>query len=285
MDTLSFSFLADADDSLETAQTQFARREFAQALDTIMRMPPLLSRRGDVLELKARTLQSMDKHLDAVAAWEDLLRVDPENKLARVQLSLSYAKLGVEEVFKEVLAKFRTRKFADALALLDEGPAQWRNLAEFHRLKATMHERLGQFELGLASWRKLDEISPGHPEACQQIPVCQTALGQLDDAWQGFRRAVEMHPASLVAQFNLVFFEVKQKGTPYLPLALLEVERIRASTSNFSDFKRQLDLFRERLLSLHDPEVLRQADRQDVLKLAAKVAAAGTGETMRSIYE
>jgi tetratricopeptide (TPR) repeat protein len=283
MDTLSFSFLTDADDSLDIAQSQFLRREYGLALDTIARMPELLSRRADVLELKAKACQGAARHLEAVAAWEELLRVAPENKAARTQLSLCYAKVGVEEVFKDVLAKFRARKYADAMALLDAGAAHWENLAEFHRLRATMHERLGQYDRALASWNRLAELAPEHIEACNQIPVCHAVLGHTDEAWQGFRRAAEKHPANVLAQFNLLFFELKQKGASFIPIALLEVERIRAVAANSPDFKTQMDMFRERVLSLHDPEVLRELDHEGVLQLSA--AAADAGESMRSIYE
>jgi tetratricopeptide (TPR) repeat protein len=284
MENLSFDFLEVADESLEIARRHFDRREYEAALAAITAMPSLLRARSDVLELEARTHQSLLHYEAAIEAWERLLAADPDNTVASRNLPPCYERLGIALVFVDVLPKFKAAKFRETLEALDQGPPEWRHHAEFYRLKASSHERLGQHDEAVDAWQNLLALSPGHIEAAVRIPVCLAYSGRREEAAEGMRDIAERYPDHMRAQFNWISFELDRRGMSRgLPIALAEIDQLRARAGASKDFGAQLEVFRTKLLGLVQVDDLLAKDVNDVLQLRSRPAVVGDGLT--AIYE
>jgi tetratricopeptide (TPR) repeat protein len=284
MDTFRLDFLSGLDDAVATAQAEFARREFAQALSTLAGLPQYFDARPDVIELKAKSCEELSRFAEAAAAWDQLLQVDPGNVAAQRRLAECNSKIGAGELLKEPKAFFDRWKFVEALASLEAGPAEWRDHPEFHRIAAISHERLGNFAAALASWRSLLAIMPSDQDAQVRVPMCQAMVGDMEDAAAGFEAAADRFPDNMTAQFNWLSHRIRIVPTGKgIPLALDEIRRLWTRSCNSQAFKSQLDPFKTRLLALFDPAELAAHDTDGLLQLAA--ISKGAGESLRSIYE
>jgi Flp pilus assembly protein TadD len=64
---------------------------------------------------------------------------------------------------------------------------------EKHALEA---QRAGQYELAISLWREIIEMAPNweHGYAHYYLADCYTCTGQLDEAEQAYRKAIELEP-------------------------------------------------------------------------------------------
>ncbi len=275
--------MTNLEDVVAKADSQFKRREFGRALETIAEVPELLQARADLLEIKARSYQALGRPLDAIAAWEQILRIEPANKTAQSQIPACYATLGREEVFKDVHAQLRQNKFRDALTALEAGPPEWQRHPEYHRLQARCLERVNDYGSALAAWQQRARAQSADAEALVHIGICHAAVGDMEQAERAFKTAVDRFPRNMFAQFEWLFFRLKQQGALRETSALIaELQRLEALSDTPASFNVQLDVLRTRLLSLDDVGELLALEIEKGIRSSA---ASGKGESLRSIYE
>jgi tetratricopeptide (TPR) repeat protein len=164
----------------------------------------------------------------AIAAYENLLRLDPSDADIMQRLGVALSQVGrheegafllagsleVEPDRASVLLNFARALHAlgreqDALGSCDRALSLDANLAAGHRLRSTVLSALGRREEALASSAQAVRLAPRDAAAHVELGIGLAGAGRMQDALRCFGRAVELDPNLIAAHLNLATLAAK----------------------------------------------------------------------------
>jgi Flp pilus assembly protein TadD len=152
------------------------------------------NRARDLLE-KGKELYRNDQDEEAVAAFIEALRLDPDLPEARFRLALGYESLGKRE---EAEAEYK--KTVEAYKKYFE---QNRDDGEAHYALGQTYANLGQFSDAIREYREATKLKENDPDIYYDLGVAYTKLAQYDAAAAAFSKALEIDPDYYRAQDGL----------------------------------------------------------------------------------
>ncbi|RKN04884.1 tetratricopeptide repeat protein [Streptomyces radicis] len=138
------------------------------------------------LTLRARILFILERHEEAIAAWDRVTEVDPDDAEAPLWRALSLWHLG---------------RYEEALTGFDRALALAPDNARALSLRAYVHEKLGRLDKAHADHDRAAELDPSDAEVLGTRASFLWRIDDLDGALAVYDRAVEADPdeASLLA--------------------------------------------------------------------------------------
>jgi tetratricopeptide (TPR) repeat protein len=133
-------------------------------------------------------LAKLGRHEDAVARFEDALRLEPDSASAHSNLGVVY---GMFDQPQKAIAAYER-----ALELGSQKPAPYYNLG-------SLLVRLGEFERGARHLEQALALDPYHAGAANNLGVAYTELGQFDAAVEVHLRVLELDPEHAGTHCNL----------------------------------------------------------------------------------
>jgi tetratricopeptide (TPR) repeat protein len=160
---------------------------------------------ADKAFLKGNKLLAEQKYVEAAAAYNDAIGLDPANWGYHLNLGLALKKAGRAD---EALAAFR--KAAEL------NPASYSANKETGEALA----RAGQHAEAKTFYEKAVGLSPDDPDAQYNLGVCQVNLGESEAALPHFERAVELKPDFADAYYQMATILISQNKVPEAKAAL-----------------------------------------------------------------
>jgi Flp pilus assembly protein TadD len=153
--------------------------------------------RGRARELleKGKELYRNDQDQEAVASFEEALKLDPELAEAHFRLGLGYEALGTRE---EAEAEYKKAVEAYKKYLADND-----NDPEAHYDLGQTDAGLGQYSEAIREYRLATKLKEDDPDIFYDLGVAYTKLAQYDAAASAFSKSLEIDPEYYRAQDGL----------------------------------------------------------------------------------
>jgi len=172
---------------------------------------------------KGKELYRNDQDDEAVNAFQEALKLDPNLAEAHFRLGLGYESLG-----KRDEAEAEYKKAVEAYKKYFEGN-QNENDAEAHYALGQTYANLGQFSEAIRHYKEATKLKEDDPDMFYDLGVAYTKLAQYDAAAAAFSKSLEIDPDYYRAQDGL---DEAKEG----------VKRIRAGRKHQEDLlKKQKD--------------------------------------------
>ena len=153
------------------------------------------TRARELLE-KGKELYRNDADAEAVLAFQEAIRLDPDLAEAHFRLGLGYESLGkreeAEAQYKKAVVAFR--KYLEANS---EDP-------EAHYDLGQTYAGLGQYSDAIREYREATKLKEDDPDIFYDLGVAYTKLAQYDAAAVAFSKSLEIDPEYYRAQDGLV---------------------------------------------------------------------------------
>jgi Flp pilus assembly protein TadD len=144
---------------------------------------------------KGKELYRNDQDAEAVLAFQEAVRLDPELPEAHFRLALGYESLGKREE-----AEGEHKKAIEAYKkYLEEN----RDDAEAHYALGQTYANLGQFSDAIREYREAAKLKDNDPDIYYDLGVAHTKLAQYDAAAAAFSKSLEIDPDYYRAQDGL----------------------------------------------------------------------------------
>jgi Flp pilus assembly protein TadD len=152
------------------------------------------ARARELLE-KGKELYRNDQDQEAVASFEEALKLDPELAEAHFRLGLGYEALGKRE---EAEAEYKKAVEAYKKYLADN-----ENDPEAHYDLGQTYAGLGQYSEAIREYRLATKLKEDDPDIFYDLGVAYTKLAQYDAAASAFSKSLEIDPEYYRAQDGL----------------------------------------------------------------------------------
>jgi tetratricopeptide (TPR) repeat protein len=160
-----------------------------------------------------------DKDDEAVAAFQEAIKLDPELAEARFRLGLGYTALGKHE---EAEAEYKK-----AVEVFKKYLSEHDDDSEAHYDLGQTYAGLGQYSDAIREYREATKLKDNDADIYYDLGVAHTKLAQYDAAATAFSKSLEIDPDNYRAQDGL---DEAKEG----------IERIRAGRKHQEDlFKKQ----------------------------------------------
>ncbi len=141
---------------------------------------------------KGKQLFRDDQDTEAVAAFEQALKLDPDLAEAHFRLALGY-----ETLDKREEAEAQYKKAVEAYKKhLDASPDD----AEAHYILGQTYANLGQYSEAIREYRQATRLKTDDPDIYYDLGVAHTKLAQYDAAATAFSKSLEIDPDYYRAQ-------------------------------------------------------------------------------------
>ena len=175
--------------------------------------------RARALLEQGKVLYRDDNDEQAVAAFQEAIKLDPELAEARFRLGLGYAALGKHE---EAEAEYKK-----AVEVYKKYLAEHEDDSEAHYDLGQTYAGLGQFSEAIREYREATKLRDNDADIYYDLGVAHTKLAQYDAAATAFSKSLEIDPNNYRAQDGL---DEAKEG----------IQRIRAGRKHQEDlFKKQ----------------------------------------------
>jgi Flp pilus assembly protein TadD len=144
---------------------------------------------------KGKELYRNDQDAEAVLAFMEAVRLDPDLAEAHFRLGLSYESLGKRE---EAEAEYK--KAVEAYKKYFE---ENRDDAESHYALGQTYANLGQYSEAIREYREATKLKEDDPDMFYDLGVAYTKLAQYDAAASAFSKSLEIDPDYYRAQDGL----------------------------------------------------------------------------------
>src|SRR5689334_6159159 len=162
---------------------------------TVSNVLPVDRGRARALLEQGKIFYRDDKDDEAVAAFQEAIKLDPELAEARFRLGLGYAALGKhEEAEKEY--KKAVEVYKKYLAEHDSDP-------EAHYDLGQTYAGLGQYSDAIREYREATKLKDNDADIYYDLGVAHTKLAQYDAAASAFSKSLEIDPDNYRAQDGL----------------------------------------------------------------------------------
>ena len=145
-----------------------------------------------VLLEKGKQLYRDDQDTEAVAAFEQAVRLDPDLAEAHFRLGLSYEAVGktenAESEYRKSVETYKTH--------LEANPDD----AEAHYNLGQTHANLGNYSEAIREYRQATKLKEDDPDIYYDLGVAHTKLAQYDQAAAAFTKSLEIDPDYYRAQ-------------------------------------------------------------------------------------
>jgi Flp pilus assembly protein TadD len=145
---------------------------------------------------KGKELYRNDQDEEAVAAFIEALRLDPDLAEARFRLALGYESLGKRE---EAEAEYKKTVEAYKKYFQENGD----NDAEAHYALGQTYANLGQYSEAIRQYREATKLKEDDPDIYFDLGVAYTKLAQYDAAAAAYSKSLEIDPDYYRAQDGL----------------------------------------------------------------------------------
>ena len=144
---------------------------------------------------KGKELYRNDQDAEAVLAFLEAIRLDPDLAEAHFRLALGYESLGKRE---EAEAEYK--KAAEAYKKYFE---ENENDAEAHYALGQTYANLGQYSEAIRQYKEATKLKDDDPDMFYDLGVAYTKLAQYDAAAAAFSKSLEIDPDYYRAQDGL----------------------------------------------------------------------------------
>ncbi|HSD45643.1 MAG TPA: tetratricopeptide repeat protein [Pyrinomonadaceae bacterium] len=153
--------------------------------------------RGRVKELleKGKEFYRNDQDEEAVASFQEALKLDPDFPEAHFRLGLGYKALGKQE---EAEAEYKK-----AVESYKKYLADHENDPEAHYDLGQTYAGLGQYSEAIREYRLATKLKEGDADIFYDLGVAHTKLAQYDAAAVAFSKSLEIDPENYRAQDGL----------------------------------------------------------------------------------
>jgi len=147
----------------------------------------------------AAGLAQKDQHAEAILAWRNAIKLEPENANAHYHLGVSLQSRGQ---FEEAIAEYRK-----SLELNPDNAAAYDNLGVILQTVGKPDEAIDHFAksraAAVAEWKKTAEFYPEDAKVRFNLALALERQGQLDEAITQYRKTVDMDPQNSAAYTDL----------------------------------------------------------------------------------
>lgn len=144
---------------------------------------------------KGKELYRKDQDAEAVLAFMEAVRLDPDLPEAHFRLALGY-----ESLDKREEAEAEYKKAADTYKkYLEENDGD----AEAHYNLGQIYANLGQYSEAIREYRVATKLKEDDPDIYYDLGVAHTKLAQYDAAADAFKKSLEIDPDYYRAQDGL----------------------------------------------------------------------------------
>ena len=153
--------------------------------------------RGRARELldQGKELYRIDQDQEAVALFEEALKLDPDLAEAHFRLGLGYEALGKSD---EAEAEYKR-----AVETYKKYLAEHENDPEAHYDLGQTYAGLGQYSEAIREYRLATKLKENDPDIYYDLGVAHTKLAQYDAAAVAFSKSLEIDPENYRAQDGL----------------------------------------------------------------------------------
>jgi len=144
---------------------------------------------------KGKELYLSDHDADAVAAFEEAVKLDPNLAEAHFRLGLGYESLGKRD---EAEAEYKM-----AIAAYKKYFEGNENDPEAHYALGQTYANLGQFSEAIRQYKEATKLKEDDPDMFYDLGVAYTKLAQYDAAAAAFSKSLEIDPDNYRAQDGL----------------------------------------------------------------------------------
>lgn len=144
---------------------------------------------------KGKELYRNDQDAEAVLAFQEAVRLDPNLAEAHFRLGLGYDSLG-----KRDEAEAEYKKAVEAYKKYFEGNE---NDAEAHYALGQTYANLGQYSEAIRQYKEATKLKEDDPDMFYDLGVAYTKLAQYDAAAAAFSKSLELDPDNYRAQDGL----------------------------------------------------------------------------------
>ena len=145
---------------------------------------------------KGKELYRDDQDAEAVAAFQQAIKIDPDLAEAHFRLALGYEALGKQEE-----AEAQYKKAVDAYKKhLDNSPDD----AEAHYNLGQTYANLANYSDAIREYRQATKLKTDDPDIYYDLGVAHTKLAQYDAAAAAFSKSLEIDPEYYRAEDALV---------------------------------------------------------------------------------
>ena len=144
---------------------------------------------------KGKELYRNDHDADAVAAFEEAVKLDPDLAEAHFRLGLGYESLGKRD---EAEAEYKK-----AVAAYKKYFERNENDPEAHYALGQTYANLGQFSEAIRQYKEATKLKEDDPDMFYDLGVAYTKLAQYDAAAAAFSKSLEIDPDNYRAQDGL----------------------------------------------------------------------------------
>ena len=144
---------------------------------------------------KGKELFRNDQDAEAVLAFQEAVRLDPDLAEARFRLGLGYESLGKRE---EAEAEYKK-----AVGAYKKYFEENENDAEAHYALGQTYANLGQYSEAIREYRVATKLKEDDPDIYYDLGVAYTKLAQYDAAAGAFSKSLEIDPDYYRAQDGL----------------------------------------------------------------------------------
>lgn len=152
------------------------------------------TRARDQLE-KGKELYRNDQDTEAVLAFQEAVRLDPDLAEAHFRLGLGYESLGKREESES--------QYKKAVAAYKKYFEESRNDPEAHYNLGQTYAGLGQYSDAIREYREATRLKEDDPDIYYDLGVAYTKLAQYDAAAAAFSKSLEIDPEYYRAQDGL----------------------------------------------------------------------------------
>lgn len=144
---------------------------------------------------RAQSFLALNQDTEALAAFEAVLAVDPNQAEVRRRVDVLTFRMSEQDIARARQAARSGRvdeavqAYTKAIASSPESPFLYRELAALERQQ-------GRDDVALEHYRKATELEPGDARAFVQIGEILEARGELDAAIQGYSQAAALEPSA-----------------------------------------------------------------------------------------
>jgi Flp pilus assembly protein TadD len=144
---------------------------------------------------KGKELYRDDQDAEAVLAFQEAVRLDPNLAEAHFRLGLGYESLGKREEAEG--------EYKKAVEAYKKYFAENRDDAEAHYALGQTYANLGQFSEAIREYREATKLKTDDPDMFYDLGVAYTKLAQYDAAANAFSKSLEIDPDYYRAQDGL----------------------------------------------------------------------------------
>src|ERR1044071_4836295 len=144
---------------------------------------------------KDKQLYRDDQDAEAVAAFQEALKLDPDLAEAHFRLGLGYESTGKREEAES--------EFKKAIAAYKKYLEDNRDDAEAHYDLGQAYAALGQYSEAIREYREATKLKEDDPDMYYDLGVALTKLAQYDAAATAFSKSLEIDPEKYRAQDGL----------------------------------------------------------------------------------